>query len=119
MRVDRAAEECIVWLKFDHRSIFVAILFALGIIKENLLVLLRIERLLVNQLELEVLPLLLRQLLLITEILDQLIHFQNGNPAASLTLEAVVRLDDDFEELHWGMEQLVFAVAQLFVALLF
>lgn len=119
MGVEGAAKESVIRLKFDHGAVFNAIPLALGVIKEYLLVLLCIEGFLVNQLKLKILPLLLTQLLLITEILYQLVHLQYRNAPTTLALQAVVCLHDDLEQIHWTMQQLMLPVSQLLVSFLF
>jgi hypothetical protein len=117
MGVNGTAKESVVGLKFDHGAVFNAISLALGIIKEYLLVFLRVEGLLVDQLKLKILRLLLSQLLLITEILDQLVHLQYRNPTTTLAFQAIVRLHDNLEQVHRAMQQLMLPVPQLLVSL--
>ena len=62
---------------------------------------------------------LFSQLVFITEVSDQLVNLQDGDPFARFSLQPVVCLHYDLEQLRGAAQQLKLAVSQLFIALSF
>lgn len=83
----------------DHRAVL-ARLFTLGVIQEDLFVLLGGKRVLIDELKLELLVLHFVELLLVAKILYQLVDLDKGDPLVPLSLHSVVGLYDHLEELH-------------------